>query len=198
MPEQTFLGSLMRQWPHGPFVGNTREICGTVVTFKKLPIRERYELAIRATTALTNVVDDGWLLFVKPEVLPMTRELIALSDANEDLFDDDLSAQAAVAISAIDYYTDGLLPMPDRLLLGDSRHRAVRKAFAKGVHTDTQKIAPNVNKQYFLWRPVMCEMCSFADMFIDERFSFRDIHDMNEMLDLKQFQEMVAYDTDDR
>ena len=62
---------------------------------------------------------------------------------------------------------------------------------------ETDLIGPNIKKYWFLFRPIMGGLCTYSEMFIEEKFSFYDIHRMHEILDVKSFSETVAMERDD-
>ena len=166
------------------------DLAGHKISFRKLPIKERYILGIEMGQALGGKQVDFTLL-ADPQAADMIERLIALSDAPDEVFDDDLNNQFVVAFAA-EHNLEGLFDPSDRMLIHESRHRAIRKAFSKDEATDAEKIGPTIKQYWFLYRPVMADLCSYEAMFLDERFSFRDIHEMHEMLDVKQFHEIVA------
>lgn len=53
-------------------------------------------------------------------------------------------------------------------------------------------LAPDISEYWLLWRPVMNNVCSFREMFVDEIFSFEQIFAMHEMLDLRVFDHAYA------
>jgi hypothetical protein len=184
-------------WDVGPIIGNTRNVCGHNTTVRLLPMRERYDLGVE-TVAVGAAIRDSDMLSVlsNPVLMPFIERLCDLTDYPHDGFEDDLTAQMPVAMTALEVNLAGFFP-DARLALSASHHKAVRKAFKKEEHGDAAKIGPTVRKYWFLYRPVMADVCTYESMFIDERFSFYDIHQMHELLDVKQFSEMVANDTDD-
>lgn len=165
---------------------------GYTVTFKPLPIRERFLLALE----LGSVFGDapiGIEVLGDPEKEAFVDRMIAMSDAPEELFDADLSAQIVVAFEAVKHYTEGLFPETKRMSLTESKHPAIKKALSGKDEPDARAMAPEVSNLWFLYRPVSQSMCTYREMFIDEIFSFKDIHAMHEILDLQQFNELVAH-----
>lgn len=185
-------------WPCGPIEGNARTICGQRVHFQLLPIRERFDLGSELVTVLKRAANapDALTLLQDDEILGLIDRLCQQSDAPEALFDADLTAQIPVAMTAAEINLAGYFD-EKRMSLAESTHKAVRRAMKKDSLPETKKIAPDVEKYWFLWRPVMAEVCSFDAMFIEERYSFADIHRMHEMLDLKTYQEIVASHVED-
>lgn len=52
---------------------------------------------------------------------------------------------------------------------------------------------------WLIWRPVLAGECSYREMFVDQVFSFNDIHAMHEYLDLKLYDSAFgAWDSDRR
>lgn len=185
-------------WQLGPIERNRRNICGHDLAFRLLPIRERFDLGIEmieASKLLQKLGGDAIAALSDPVIFDLIERLRDLSDAPEELFDADLTAQLPVAATAAEIQLDGFFD-GERMTLAQSTHRAVRKLLAKPDHADGDKIAPNVKKHWFLYRPVYSEMCTYEAMFVDERFSFFDIHRMHELLDLKQLNEIVAHDSE--
>lgn len=177
----------LHAWDAGPIEGRRRTISGHVVTFQLLPMRERCDLALELGVLMQkgiNFESEGWLT--------LARRMIALSDAPDELFDEDLTAQIPVAATALEINLQGYFDQGERLSLGQSTHSAVRKAMRRGENDEAARIGPDVHKYWFLWRPVLAEACSYEAMFVDQRFTFTDIHRMHEMLDVKQFNEIVA------
>lgn len=162
---------------------------------RRLPIRERFDLGIDAAVLLT----EGELSLpslAKPQVRELIDRLIALTDADPEEDFDDLGDQFTIAFAALEHNLDGLYSVTPRMSLSDSSHREVRKLLAKGIHPDSTKIGPSIAKHFFLYRPVMADLCTYEAMFIDERFSFSEIHLMHELLDVKQFSEITAVATE--
>lgn len=183
-------------WPQGPITGRSREIAGVGINFRLLPIRERFALGLEFSgtfTKFSKTIES----FSNPEFVSMIDRLVALSDADEEFFDDDLTLQLPVALTAAEINFDGLFEFPQRKLLSASTHPAVKKAFKEARRNEIEQIAPTMKKDWFLFRPVVQDVCTYAEMFIDERFSFRDIHLMHEMLDFKQYSEIVANHIED-
>jgi hypothetical protein len=165
------------------------------VIIRRLPIRDRFDLGIDAAALLTQ----GELSLhslADPKVRDLIDRLIALTDADPEADFDDLGNQFTVAFTALEHNLDGLYAITSRMSLADSSHREVRKLLAKSVHPDSAKIGPNIAKHFFLYRPVMADLCSYEAMFIDERFSFAEIHLMHELLDVKQFSEITSLTTE--
>ena len=184
-------------WPVEVLDKHTRKIAGHVVTFNMLALRERYRLgllfadAFKDITLSLNVLSD-------PALLELFERLIALSDAQEELFETDLTLQLPVAICAADINFAGLFDAETRMLLHEAKHPAVKKLLNRKIAVDdAPKLAPTVQAEWFLWRPVVQEVCSYTDMFVAERFTFGDIHLMHQMLDLKQYSEILANHVED-
>lgn len=162
---------------------------------QRLPIRERYDLGMEAALLLTRE-DLSLMSLADPKVRDLIDRLIALTDADPEADFDQLGDQFTVAFAALEHNLDGLYSITPRMSLSESGHKEVRRLLKKGVHPDSQKIGPNVAKHFFLYRPVMADVCTYAEMFIDERFSFAEIHLMHEMLDVKQFAEITSLETE--
>lgn len=184
----------LSSWLVGPVVGNTRFIEGHTITVKILPIRERYALGLKfldviktKRDSLLDLFDEGMLKF--------SETLVALTDAPDALFDEDLTAIFPVGVTVLEVNLDGFFD-GKRMLLSESRHKEVRKALSKPEHPDTIKIGPDVAEYWFLWRPVFAEVCTYREMFVDEIFSFYDVHRMHEMLDVQQLKEMISLERD--
>jgi hypothetical protein len=188
----------LTHWPVGPIVGNRRVICGYDVTVRLLPIRESYDLGLETVTlvqSLKKTSADVLSILGDPAVLPFIEKLCDLTDFPQEGFEDDLTAQIPVAMTALSVNLAGFFDS-ERMTLEQSRHKAVRKAMKRDEHEDAGKIGPDVKRYWFLYRPVMAEMCSYDAMLLDNRYSFFDIHRMHELLDVKQFTEIVANDTE--
>ncbi len=186
------LFDLAYEWEVGPIVGNARLICGHAVEVAPLDLCSRYDVALELITLLQDRALDLELL-QDPALLPFIHKLVEMTNAPEELFDDDLTLQFPVALTALAVHLDGFFDPGPRMALAASRHRAVRKAFRQDKDfSDAKKIGPHAAKYWFLYRPVMSEVCTFAEMFVEERFTFLQIHRMHEMLDVQQFNEIVA------
>lgn len=185
----------LSRWDCGPIDGRTRVIAGKTITFKYLPLRQRYDLGVELAGALGNktITADT---FLQPKMLDMAFRLVDLSDADED-FLDDLTVQIPLALTALEINVGELFDAPARMQLHGSRHKAVVKILRKEPHADAAKIAPTIQRYWFLYRPVYADICTYAEMFLDERFSFAEIHLMHELLDLKQFNDIVATTQED-
>jgi hypothetical protein len=182
-------------WDVGPITGLRRRICGFDVSFTLLSIRERYDLAFEINKVLKSIKTNNgnMLLFLcDPEVLGVVRKLCTGLDC-EELFEADMTAQIPVAVTAAEINLDGFFDEP-RMMLQNTTHSGVRKSMSKKDHADVPKIGPDVQKYWFLWRPVYSECCTYKEMFVDELFSFYDIHRMHEMLDVKAFGEAASLD----
>ena len=129
--------------------------------------------------------------------MAMIDRLVELSDADEDFFDQDPSLQIPVALSSAEYNFDGLFQHTERLYLAQAKHAAVVKALKTDPKNESRAIGPTVEKEWFLFRPVMQDVCTYAEMFLDERFTFADIHLMHEMLDVRQYGEILANHIED-
>lgn len=45
---------------------------------------------------------------------------------------------------------------------------------------------------WLIYRPVIEKMCSYRDMFVEEAFTFAQIHDMHALLDLAAYDNAVS------
>lgn len=185
----------LSRWDCEPTCGTSRVIAGQQINFRQLPILERYDLGLKIAKILVGK-DMSITTLTQPEMLELLFELVDLSDASEDFFDD-LSLQIPVGVTAFEINTEGLYTAGTRMPLHDSRHKTIVKLNRKAADPDAKKIAPHIEKYWFLYRPVYSDLCSFEAMFLDERFNFAHIHWMHELLDLKQFNEIVANTPED-
>lgn len=183
------------QWEVGPIEGTTRRIGPRVVSFKRLALIERFDLGLLFVEKVKDT-DLSFDKFLTQEFCSLLDMLVAQSDADDDFFDD-LTLQIPVALTALEINVGSLFAAPARMHVGESRHRAIRKLMRKPAEPDALKIAPKIQRYWFLYRPVVSNLCSYRDMFIDQVFDFPDIHDMHEMLDLMQFNEITANHMED-
>lgn len=183
-------------WDAGPVENDSRNIAGHVITFRRLPIRERFAFGLEVASVFSNK-ELTFESLTSPAVLHVVERLVALSDAAAEVFDEDLTLQIPVALTAADINFFGLFDAPQRLLLSNARHKAVRKLLSKPAPSEAEQIGPTIKQEWFLFRPVVQEACSYSEMFVDERFTFRDIHLMHEILDFKQYGEIVANQMED-
>ena len=185
-------------WECGPIVGKNRTICGQEITFKTLSLKGRYDLAFEMMAALKDISDAELLdVLSNPELRDLVSKLVALSNCPQQLLEDDLTAQIPVAVTAAEINLVGFFEQDERRMLSDAQHPAVRKAMRKKDDPETDLIGPNIKKYWFLFRPIMGGLCTYSEMFIEEKFSFYDIHRMHEILDVKSFSETVAMERDD-
>jgi predicted trehalose synthase len=185
----------LSRWDVGPIDGLRRSIQGRETHFRLLPLVPRFDLIMRTVKVLDGE-QVSLSLFTKPEMLELIFELVELSDADED-FLDNLTHQIPLAVTALEINSQGLFEAPQRMAFSKTSQRDVVKLLRKPAHPDASKIAPTIEKYWFLYRPVYADLCSYEAMFIAETFSFRDISYMHELLDLRQFNDIVANSLED-
>ena len=57
------------------------------------------------------------------------------------------------------------------------------------MDAEIKALAPDVQEYWFFWRPVVQGICTFSEMWVEEKYTFEEINSMHELLDFKFYAE---------
>lgn len=58
-----------------------------------------------------------------------------------------------------------------------------------GLEGERARLAPNVLEHWLFFRPVVEGLCTYREMMVEQIFTFDQIFEMHELLDLKAYDE---------
>ena len=61
-----------------------------------------------------------------------------------------------------------------------------------GALETRKKIAPDVERNWFWWRPVAKRVVTYKEMFVDHLYDWDDVDEMHQLLDMQGYDEGIT------